>query len=432
MHEFLMRTFSVRRNEVGAMLAAFLFVFCVWTSFSILRPVRETMGITSGVANLPMLFWGTLIAMLALQPIYGLVASRYRRTTFLPWVYGFFVLNIAGFYVWFHVQDDHTWIARAFFVWLSVFNLFVLSVFWSFCVDIFTRDQARRMFGFIAAGISAGGIVGPLLAKVLAVPIGRINLLLVAGAFLATSLLFVRYLTRWQSRVNTAVEGAPADGDRPVGGNPFSGIYQVFGSRYLMSIALFVFLLTWVSTFLYLEQANLVSKAIPDPDRQTELFSTIDLWVQAITLLIQLLALGHLVSRFGLVVMMVTVPLGMVFGFTWLALQPVLGVLIAVMMIRRVGEYAVMRPCREMLFSTVPRETKYKAKNFIDTVIYRAGDALSGSAHALLVWLGLATAGIAWAGAVIAALWGFAAYSAARKQESDSDMVLAREGAAPR
>jgi len=418
-----MRAFAVERHEVGAMLAAFLFVFCVWTSYSILRPVRETMGITSGVANLPMLFWGTLIAMIVVQPIYGLVASRYRRTTFLPWVYGFFVLNLAGFYAWFHLQEDHTWIARAFFVWLSVFNLFVLSVFWSFCVDIFTRDQARRMFGFIAAGISTGGIIGPLLAKFLAVPLGRINLLLVAGAFLAVSLLFVRYLTRWQSRVNRAAGAGPTDTDRPVGGNPFSGIYQVFGSRYLFGIAVFVFLLTWVSTFLYLQQAELVSKAIPDPDRQTELFSTIDFWVQAITLVIQLLALGHLVKRFGLVVMMLTIPFAMVLGFGYLALNPVLGVLIAVMMIRRIGEYAIMRPCRELLFTTVPRDTKYKAKNFIDTVVYRSGDALSGSAHALLAWLGLATSGIAWAGALVAGMWGIAAYSVARQQESMAQPV---------
>ena len=411
------------------MLGAFVFVFCVWTSYSILRPVRETMGITSGVSNLPILFWGTLLAMLAVQPIYGFVASRYRRTTFLPWVYGFFVLNLGAFWVWFHLQEDHTWIARAFFVWLSVFNLFVLSVFWSFCVDIFTRDQARRMFGFIAAGVSTGGIVGPLLAKLLAVPIGRINLLLVAGVFLAASLVLVRYLTRWHSRINLSVKHDRVDVDRPVGGNPFSGIYQVFSSRYLLGIALFVFLLTWVSTFLYLEQADLVARAIPDPDRQTELFSTIDLWVQGITLVIQLVALGHLVSRFGLVALMVSVPIAMVLGFTWLALSPVLGVLIAVMMIRRVGEYAVMRPCREMLFSTVPRDTKYKAKNFIDTVVYRAGDALSGSAHALLVWLGLATSGIGWAGAAIAALWGFAAYSVARRQESDPALVLEKDPA---
>ncbi len=413
-----MKAFAVERHEVGAMLAAFLFVFCVWTSYSILRPVRETMGITSGVANLPILFWGTLIAMLAVQPIYGLVASRYRRTTFLPWVYGFFVLNLAGFYAWFHLQEDHTWIARTFFVWLSVFTLFVLSVFWSFCVDIFTRDQARRMFGFIAAGISTGGIIGPLLARFLAVPIGRINLLLVAGVFLAVSLLFVRYLTRWQSRVNRADDASPTDADRPIGGNPFSGIYQVFGSRYLFGIAVFVFVLTWVSTFLYLQQAELVSKALPDPDRQTELFSTIDFWVQVVALVIQLLALGHLVKRFGLVVMMLTVPLAMVIGFGYLALNPVLGVLIAVYMIRRIGEYAIMRPCRELLFTTVPRETKYKAKNFIDTVVYRAGDAVSGSAHALLAWLGLATSGIAWAGALVAGLWGIAAYSVARQQES--------------
>ncbi len=410
----LMRVLAVEREEIGAMLTAFVFVICVWTSYMVLRPVRDAMGITSGVSKLPLLFWGTFIAMLLVQPAFGWIISRYRRTVALPWIYGFFVGNLLLFYGWFYLQPDHTWIARAFFVWLSVFNLFVLSLFWSICVDVFTAEQARRLFGFIAGGTSIGGIIGPALTAQLAVPLGRINLLLVAAGFLALSIFFMQRLIRWQ-RTQQREVGQQADVDRKVGGNPFSGLYEVFGNPYLFGLAIFVFLLTWLNTFLYLQQAELVSKAVLDPDRQTALFGSIDFWVQTITLLIQVLALGRLTSRLGIALLMLIVPILMVFGFSWLALNPTLWVLIAVVIVRRVGEYAIMRPCREMLFTTVPREAKYKAKNFIDTVVYRGGDAISGSAYAGLGWLGLTTVGIAWVGALLAALWGVASYAIARK-----------------
>ena len=422
-----MRLLPVRHEEIGAMLSAFMFVLCVFTSYTVLRPVRDTMGITSGVANLPTLFWATFAAMLIVQPVFGWLVSRHRRTRVLPWIYGFFIVNLLGFYVWFYVQEDHTWIARAFFVWLSVFNLFVLSLFWSLCVDVFTAEQSKRLFGFIAGGTSLGGILGPALTAKLAVPLGGINMLLVAAGFLSVSLFFMSSLTRWQRRQGMDAEAR--DVDRPVGGNPVSGFYKIFGNSYLLGLALFVFLLTWLNTFLYLQQAAFVASAIPDSDRQTELFGTIDFWVQSITLTIQILALGHLVKRLGIRLLILIVPALMVLGFGWLALNPTLWVLIAVVMVRRIGEYAVMRPCREMLFTTVPRESKYKAKNFIDTVVYRGGDALSGSGYALLGWLGLAASGIAWAGAVLAFMWGVAAYAVARKHVAAAGENARRPGA---
>jgi AAA family ATP:ADP antiporter len=420
----------IEGHEANAALAGFAYIFCAFAAYMILRPVRETMGITSGVANLPALFWGTLLATLAAQPVFGWLTSRFPRTVFLPWVYAFFGLNLLAFYLWFHVQSDHTWIARAFFIWLTVFALFVPSVFWSLMADIFRPEQARRLYGFLAAGTSAGGVLGPLMAATLAPVVGTINLLLLSLAFLVASIFCIRYLTYWHAR---AVASNPAfaprsgqkdtDVNKPLGGSLWAGFSLVAGSRHLLGIAAFVLLLTWVSTFLYLQQAELVERALPDRDAQTQLFGWVDFAVQSLSLILQLFVLGRLTKGLGYTVTITLVPVLLIAAYMALALYPVLAVLLGAMIIRRVGEYSIVRPCREMLFTSVDRETKYKAKNFIDTVVYRAGDATSGSLHSVLGWLGFATSGIAWAGAFIAALWAALAYRLGRTHEKESGDV---------
>jgi AAA family ATP:ADP antiporter len=414
----LMGTFSVRRDELTGLLCAFLMLFLIWTAYSLLRPVRETMGITSGVSKLPLLFWATFICTLAIQPVFGSLATRLRRVTLLPALYGFFALNLLLFYVWFYLQEDHTWIARAFFVWLSVVNLFWLSVFWSFMADIFTREQSHRLFGFIAAGTSLGGLAGPLMTATLAGTLGTLNLLIVAAGLLLCATPLVRVLNSWQLRRADRGNDVASGSDRPLGGNPFAGFRQVLADPVMAGIAVFVFLLTWVSTLLYLEQQALVDRFIPDSDQQTQLFGWIDFSVQSLALLIQLVLLGQLTRRFALTTLIVIVPGLMVAGYMWLATTPVLWAVVGTMIVRRVGEYSIMRPCREMLFTSVPREMKYKAKNIIDTLIYRAGDAVSASAHAGLVAAGIATSGIFWIAAGISALWGWSAWAAARRHET--------------
>ncbi len=413
-----MRTFSVQRNEMTGLIGSFVLLFLVWTGYSILRPVRETMGITSGVSNLPILFWATFLCTLAIQPAFGALATRLRRAALLPALYIFFASNLLIFYAWFYLQEDHTWIARAFFVWLSVVNLFWLSVFWSFMADIFSREQSHRLFGFIAAGTSLGGLAGPLITATLAQTIGTLNLLLVAAVLLVSAIPLVRVLNNWQLRQPAVAGEAPGVGDRPLGGNPFAGFAQVLGNPVMAGIAIFVFLLTWVSTFLYLEQQTLVDQLVPDPDQQTQLFGWIDFSVQSAALLIQMVLLGQLTRRFSLAVLIIIVPGLMVFGYLWLATNPVLWAIVGTMIVRRVGEYSIMRPCREMLFTSVPRDMKYKAKNIIDTLVYRAGDAVSGSAHAMLVAGGMATSGIFGVAAGISALWGWSAWAAARRHEA--------------
>jgi ATP:ADP antiporter, AAA family len=419
----LWRIARIEEHEAGAAMAGFAYIFCAFTAYTILRPVRETMGITSGVSNLPSLFWGTLVVTLLTQPIFGWLTSRFRRTVFLPWVYTFFALNLVAFYLWFHFESDHTWIARAFFVWLTVFALFVPSVFWSLMADIFRPEQARRLYGFLAAGTSAGGVLGPLIAATLAPVVGTINLLLFSMVFLGASIFCIRYLTMWHARAVAAQQAASdsrGDVNRPLGGSLWGAFSLIAKSPYLLSICAFVLLLTWVSTFLYLQQAELVQKALPDRDAQTRLFGWVDFIVQSLSLLIQLFALSRFTKWMRLSTVIMIAPILMVFGYSTLALFPVLSVLLAVMVIRRVGEYALVRPCREMLFTSVDRETKYKAKNFIDTAVYRTGDATSGSAHALLSWLGVATSGIAWVGAAVAAVWAVLAYRVGRAHEHDA------------
>lgn len=404
---------NARPDELPGLLAAFACVFAMFSSYSILRPIRETMGLTSGVETLPALFWGTFIAMLALQPVYGWLTSRFRRTVFLPWVYLFFILNIVAFHAWFNAETDHTWIARVYFIWVSVFNLFVVAVFWSLMADVFTREQAGRLFGFIAAGLSLGGLFGPFLGKQLVQPLGTINLLLVSAALLAIGLGFMLAVLSWHRRhaVRDDAAAAGADPDARLGGGALAAFAQVATSPYLALIAVFVLLLTWVSTFLYLEQQALVAATFSDRDARTEFFNTLDFWVQAASLTVQLFLFGRLYRWLGFRALIALVPVAMTLGFATLALMPTFGVLIGVMVVRRVGEYAIARPSRDTLYTVVTREEKYKAKSLIDTFVYRGGDATSASVHALLKsTFGLGLVGIAWVGAGIAAVWALVAY----------------------
>ena len=412
---------NARPHELAGVLLSAATVFFMFASYSVLRPIRETMGITSGVSTLPALFWGTFVAMLAVQPVYGWLTSRFRRSAFLPWVYLFFVLNILGFYVWFNAQADHTWIARVYFVWVSVFNLFVVAVFWSLMADIFDREQAGRLFGFIAGGISLGGLAGTQLGARLAEPIGTINLLPISAVMLTLSLLLMLVVLRWQRRSNAAraAVSAAADPDARLGGHSFAAFVQLLQSPYLALIALFVFLLTWISTFLYLEQVALVAQVFTDRDAQTAFFNRVDFWVQAASLVIQLVLFGWLYRWLGFRALIVSIPLLMVLGFGALALVPTFPVLVGVLMVRRIGEYAITRPARDTLYTVVTREEKYKAKSLIDTFVYRGGDATAASAHALVKGaFDLGLSGVAWCGAVLAAIWAVVALRLGREHVS--------------
>jgi ATP:ADP antiporter, AAA family len=419
MNQLLRRLVVLQPGEAPALLASFAMLLCMFSSYTILRPVRDALGITSGLEKIPYLFWGVFVVMLLLQPVYGWLTSRFPRTVFVPWVYGFFAANLVAFYVWFHAQSDHTWIARTYFVWVSVFNLFVVATFWSLMADVFTREQAGRVFGFIWAGASTGGLIGPLVAHELAVPLGAINLLPISAFLLLLSLVFMAQIIRWQRRHGAmSADGAPGEANRALGGGTFAAFSQVLRSPYLLGITAFVLLMTWVSTFLYLEQQAFVAKAFASADERTRFFAGIDFWVQAASLLIQLLLFGRLFKWFGLTAILMSVPILMTAGYALFALVPTFMVLVVVYAVRRVGDYALTRPSRDALFTVVSREEKYKAKSLIDTFVYRGGDATSGSLYkALTGTAGASATTVGWLGMLIAALWAVLSYFLGRAQE---------------
>ena len=421
----LRRLVVLQPGEAAALLASFATLLCMFASYTILRPVRDALGITSGLEKIPYLFWGVFIVMLVLQPLYGWLTSRFPRAVFLPWVYGFFIANLLGFYVWFRLGADRTWIARTYFVWVSVFNLFVVAAFWSLMADLFTREQAGRVFGFIWAGASTGGLIGPFVAHELAVPLGAINLLPISAALLAVSLVLMIAVIRLQRTQAAAVRvGEPPQADAALGGSIWAAFGQVVRSPYLLGIALFVLLMTWVSTFLYLEQQAFVAKAFATADERTRFFGGIDFWVQAASLLMQLLFFGRLFKWVGLRAMLVSVPVIMTAGYALVALAPGFLVLVVVYAVRRVGDYALTRPCRDALFTVVSREEKYKAKSLIDTFVYRGGDALSGSLYKGLTGsFGAGPAAIGWLGAAISALWSVLALALGKAQEQRRSVI---------
>jgi AAA family ATP:ADP antiporter len=401
----LSRLLDVQEHEIAPVAGGFLLFFLLFAGYFMLRPVRETMGITGGVENLQWLFTGTFVATLAAMPLFGWIAARVQRRRILYWVYAVFAANLVGFACGFALRPDSVWLARAFYVWLSVFNLIAVSVAWSTLVDLFPVTQAKRLFGLMAAGASLGGLAGPLLGVLLVGAIGHSGLLSLSALLLVASAWAAHRVQRWCEAHPQAQAEDAAQRRQALGGTPWAGASTVLASPYLIGIAVFVLLLASVSTFLYFEQARLVELRFPDKHDQTRVFGTIDVVVQSLAILSQLFLTGRLAQRLGVGVLLVAVPLLAMLGFVWLALAPTFAVLAVVMVVRRAGEYAFIRPGREMLWTAVAPEAKYKAKNFVDTVVYRGADAVSGWVKAGVDLLAQQPAVAALLGAAIALLW---------------------------
>jgi AAA family ATP:ADP antiporter len=429
----LFRTVNVRPDELRSLLLSCAALFFLFTGYASLRPLRDSMGVTAGVKQLGNLFGWTFVGMLIAMPLFGWLAGRLPRRIFLPAAYGFFIANLLGFYALHLNNQNDILVARLFFVWVSVVNLFVVSLFWSLQVDLRTSEQSRRLFGSIAAGSSIGSIVGPALTALLVRRIGHGNLMLFAAVCWTVSVGLIMSLLKHgghagqagsagqprRSELPTTQPAADAEAaERPLGGNPFSGLTSTVSSPFLLGISLFIVLLSATTTFLYLQQAELLARAIAEPTERTRILATVDTAVNVISLGLQLFAVGRLAVRYSLALVLVSVPLLMVAGFSTLSATPSLEVLIGVMIIRRAGEYGVLRPGREMLFTTVERPVKYKAKNFIDTVVYRGADWLNAKLHDLLIHIGLSTSGVAAAGAVVALLWAVLGFALGKRSES--------------
>lgn len=419
------RAINAQPGELVAALAGFALFFCLFCGYFMLRPIRESMGIQAGVENLQWLFTATFVVMLLAVPLFAWLNSRVPRIHFIDWVYGFFCLNLLSFALAFSAMAESLWMARVFYVWISVYNLFVVSVAWSLMADVFDSPQAKRLFAFIAAGASVGGLTGPALSALLVGAIGAGGLALLAALLLAAAMLLKHYLMSWRERGGAGRPGATAAEStrRPVAGNPFSGMTRVFQSSYLVGISLFVVLLATVTTFLYFEQARLVGELFPNREEQVRVFGLIDFVVQAGALLAQVFITGRVAQRLGVRMLLAAVPVLVCAGFLILAMAPTFAALAGLMIVRRIGEYAFVRPGREMLFAPLDAESKYKAKNFIDTVVYRGGDAVSGWVKSLIDMLGYGAVLIALIGALCAALWGLLGWHLGGRADRDETGV---------
>ncbi len=426
---------AVQPREMRSLLWAFAYFFCLLAGYYVLRPLRDEMAIVGGVRNLQWLFTATFAAMLAAVPLYGAVVARLPRKRFIALVYHFFAANIAIFWVLFAFDVGTQHVARVFFVWISVFNLFAVSIFWSYMADLFSSEQGKRLFGFIAAGGSAGALFGPAVTVWLVGPLGPANLLIVAAVLLEAAVLCARALERAAPARDTAVTAASAGSDASnapeMGGGALAGIALLARSPYLAGIALWVFLLSLAGTFLYFEQATIVAAASDDPAVRTRIFASIDLAVGILTVSLQFFATGRLMSRFGVGPAAGFLPLVFAAGFALLAASPLLFVVIAFQAIQRTANFAISNPAREVLFTVLAREEKYKAKNVIDTVIFRGADAACGWLFATLRSAGLELSAIALATVPVAALWFVLALALGRAQERRARRLATNTAEAP-
>ena len=414
-----MKWTTAQPHETRAVTLSVLYFFFLFGSYSLIKPVRDAMGTVYGMSHLQELFTATLLASLVFAPLYSGLAARIRLASFLPWVYGFVALTMLGFYALFASgQHMERWIAAGFYVWVSTFNLLIISVFWSFMADLYSRAQAKRLFGFIAAGGTLGGIAGPAAATLLATRIGNNNLLLICAAGFAATAVLVRMLAGEKERLLAmSGEGQRTSLAQRLPGSPFDGFRLLLRSPYLLLLALFLLLMTWISTIVYFQLGDLITHAFTSREARTQAYGQIDLAVNSCALLIQLFGTGRLIARFGVGTGLLLNPVIMVLAFLAIAFSPVLLVLGGMQILRRVAEYAIAKPAREMLFTVVDQDSRYKAKNVIDTVVYRFGDFSSAWVSAAILPYGIA--GLAIFGVIVSSVWFPIAYLLGKRYESD-------------
>ena len=399
----LLRFVGASREELPALAWSFFFFFCLLSGYYVLRSVREAMIAADGTRLIPTVFTSVFFCMLALMPIYGAIVSRFPRRKFLPFVFGAVVVFLVGFSLAFESSAPIAAVTVAFAIFISVTNLFTDSVFWSFMSDIFVTDQAKRFYGTIAAGGTAGAIVGPLMTRIVVDDLGVSNLLLLSASFYAICLLCVFMLIPW-ARAQEAARGR--DGEQPIGGSFIAGAKLVVERPFLFALVLHMFFGISVGTLLYNEQAAAVKALNLSDVERTSFFATVDLAINVVTLAVQLLLTRRLMVRFGVAPLLLIPAIGQVIGMTALTFAFSATLLTVVQIFTRGFTFSLVKPGRESLFTRVDRETRYKAKNFIDTAVYRGGDMTTSlSYQALAQGLGFGLAAIAGVWTAVACVW---------------------------
>ncbi len=408
---------EVQRSEWPVLALAMVYFFLLMAGYFILRPIRDQMGVAGGIGNLPWLFTATLLAMLALNPLFSALVARTTRRRLVSISYRLLMLCLLGFYAALNLLPDtaQVWVGRAFFVWASVFNLFAVSLFWAVMADVFDDHSARRLYGLIAAGGTLGALIGGLVTTSLVETLGAAGLLLVSLVLLELALRCMFALT---ARVASSDPAQQRRGDQIVGGSTLDGLTMAVRSPYLLGVCGYMLLYTIGSTFLYFLQAGIVASEIDGAARQTAYFATVDIWVNGLTLAIQLLATGRIMARLGVGLTLAALPLISLVGFAGLGLWPTLAAVVVFTVARRTSNFALSRPAREALYVPLSRIGKYKAKNFIDTFVYRLGDQIGAWSNGLLLWLGLGVTGIATTALPLAGAWLLLALWLGRKHQS--------------
>lgn len=427
-HRLLNKIIDVGPNEIPALAWCWLFIFSLLSSYYILRPIRDQMGVAGGVNNLQWLFTGTLIGMLVLNLPFSYLVKTYPREKFIAISYRFFSANILLFALALYsaTPEQTIWIGRIFFIWTSIFNLFVVSIFWQMIVDIFTSEQGKRLFGFIAAGATLGAISGSVFTVSTVEHMAPGFLMIGAALMLEVAVFCVRRL----SRLSAVLASRPqADQQQqPIGGTLLGGIRDALSSGYLLNVSLFLLLYAVTSTFLYFQQAAVVSHSFQSRAAQTALFATVDLGVNVLTLIAQLFLTGRILKRFGVATTLSLLPVFSILGFGAIAFLPTLSSVVGFQLFRRAGNFAIARPTREVLFTVLPREDRYKAKSFIDTVVYRLGDQIGAWSFALLTALGLGLTQVSSVAAAISGFWLVNSLWLGRRQDTLAEQQAMRHG----
>jgi len=408
----------IEPHERAAVTLAFLCNFMLLGSYYILRPVRDTVATVFGVDQLQLLFTGTFIGTLIASPLYAALASRVKLKHLLPGVFWFWLLNVLVFEALFQWAPQSRWIAGAYYVWFSVVNLFMISVFWSLMVDLFTAAQATRLFALVAAGGSLGAIAGPLVTRLAVSVVGLQGLLWIAAGGFVLVIALVHLLMREKERLRAA--GALVQRstlEHGLAGKPLDGFRELMSSAYTRNQALFMLLMTYVNTVAYFLQTDLVAKAFAAVADRTEVIADIALTVNICSALILIFGVGRIVQRFGVTVGLLLNPLIMLVAFVAVALSPTLFMIQALQVVRSVAQYAIARPSREMCFTVLEQSGRYKAKNVIDTAVYRFGDLSAAWIQAGLRATGLRVAGSCIVGFGVCILWGAVAVQLGRRYE---------------
>ena len=411
------RIVDARPDELRAVWLAFAYFFLVLNSYSILRPIRDDIGASGSLENLSWMYTGTMVVMLLANALFSALVVRSSRRRFIPITYRFFITNLILFYLLmkFAPAAQQVWIGRSFFVWVSVFNLFVVSLFWAFMTDVFNSDQGKRLFAFIGVGGTLGAIVGGTLTALLVKQIGPLNLFFVSAILLELAAQCVRFFPAQfrETETDAIDEGVPrkrdpnenGDAERPIGGNLWSGVTHVMRSPYLLGICGFLLLYGITNTLAYFQQADIAGRQFQDRASRTAFFAQVDIAVNVLTILVQIFLTARLLKWLGVGITLTLLPAVNVLGFLSMGWMPLLSLLVVFQVLRRASNFAVSRPAREVLFTVLRREDKYKAKSFIDTFVYRVGDQVGAWSYPLLTWLGLGLAGISFVAAPLAAGW---------------------------